>query len=66
MIKLRVIRKVINKEERFTLEYVYYLSDGRIIKQQQRAEPRGWKNLNGALKFAKKLGYEVENPEEYK
>lgn len=66
MIKLRVIRKIINKEERFTFEYVLYLSNGKIITRPFRAEPRGWKTLKGALNYADKWGcYEVENREEY-
>lgn len=66
MIKIRVIKKIIRNEERFQLEYVYYLSDGRTKVVPARAEPRGWKTLKGALKFAGKIGYEIENPEEYK
>lgn len=66
MVKLRIIRKIINKEERFTFEYVFYLSDGRIITKPFRSEPRGWKTLKGALNYADKWGrYEVENREEY-
>lgn len=66
MIKIRVIKKIIQNEKRFQLEYVYYLSDGRIKVSPVRAEPRGWKTLKGALRFAEKTGYEIENPEEYK
>lgn len=66
MIKIRAIKKIIRNEERFQLEYVYYLGDGRTKVVPVRAEPRGWKTLKGALRFAEKLGYEIENPEEYK
>ena len=66
MIKIRVIKKIIRNEERFQLEYVYYLSDGRTKVVPVRAESRGWNSLKGALKFAEKIGYEIENPEEYK
>ena len=66
MIKIRVIKKIIRNEERFQLEYVYYLGDGKTKVVPVRAEPRGWKTLKGALRFAEKLGYEIENPEEYK
>lgn len=66
MIKIRVIKKIICNEERFQLEYVYYLSGGKTKVVPVRAEPRGWKTLKGALRFAGKLGYEIENPEEYK
>lgn len=65
MIKVRVIKKIIRNEERFSLEYVYYLSDGRIKTVPVRAEPRGWKTLKGALRFASKTGYEIENAKEY-
>ena len=66
MVKIRVIKKTIRNEERFQLEYVYYLSNGRTKVVPVKTEPRGWKTLKGALKFAGKIGYESENPEEYK
>lgn len=66
MIKIRVIKKIIRNEERFQLEYVYYLSNGRTKVVPVKTEQRGWKTLKGALKFAGKIGYEIENPEEYK
>lgn len=65
MVKIRVLKKKVKNGERFFLEYVYYLSGGRIKNVPVRAEPRGWKTLKGALRFAKKLNYEVENPYEY-
>lgn len=66
MVKIRVIKKTIRNEERFQLEYVYYLSNGKTKVVPVKTEPRGWKTLKGALKFAGKIGYEIENPEEYK
>ncbi|MGN0398842.1 MAG: hypothetical protein ACI4EO_01825 [Blautia sp.] len=59
MIKIRVTKKKVKNEERFFLEYIYYLDGGRTKVVPVRCEPRGWKTLNGALRFAKKLGYEV-------
>ena len=66
MVKLRVIKKKIANRERFTFEYKYYLSDGRVKTGPFRAETRGWKTLKGALGYADKHGMEVENREEFK
>lgn len=51
--------------ERFFLKYIYYLNGKMVKSVPVNCEPRGWKTLNGALRFAKKLGYEVENADEY-
>ena len=65
MIKIGVVKRQMGNEKRFFLEYIFYLSGGRMEKIPVKTKPRGWKTLKGALRVAERIGYEVENADEF-